>query len=124
MLLLCVGLFTGCESKSIDSLSSTTERVKPAAFNQDQAPVVEFSVPDMMCPHGCAPAVKEILAKQPGAKEVLVDFEDRTAKVAIEEGKFNSDEALAALVDRQFANSSLKEGAVNAPQAVEAAPVQ
>ena len=93
----------------------------PTAFNTAKLPTVEFEVPDMMCPEGCGVAVKEILAKQPGAKDVLVDFEGKTAMVAIEEGKFDSDKALAALVDRQFSNSSLKEASAAKPQAAEEA---
>lgn len=81
---------------------------KPAAFNSSHAATVEFSVPDMMCPDGCGVAVKEILVKQPGVKDVLVDFDGKSATVAVEEGKFDADKALAALVDKQFLNSSLK----------------
>jgi copper chaperone CopZ len=92
----------------------------PAAFNAAGAPVIEFSVPDMMCAEGCGVAVKEILAKQPGVTDVVVDFDGKVATVAIEEGKFDADQALAALVDRQFTNSSLKNGSAAEPQAAEA----
>jgi hypothetical protein len=70
-----------------------------AEFNPASAPTVQFSVPDMMCPDGCGVAVKQILSKP------------------IEEGKFDADAAIAALVDKQFDNSSLKAGseAVAAP---------
>ncbi len=73
-------------------------------------PVVEFSVPDMMCAEGCGETVKGILAKQPGVKEVVVDFEGRTARVTVEEGQFDSKKALDDLVDKQFLNSSVKGG--------------
>jgi copper chaperone CopZ len=86
-----------------------------AVFNATGAPVIEFSVPDMMCAEGCGVAVKEILARQPGVTDVLVDFDVKVATVAIEEGKFNADKALAALVDRQFTNSSLKGDAAAKP---------
>jgi copper chaperone CopZ len=82
-----------------------------AAFNNVGAPTVEFTLPDMMCEDGCALAVEEILERQPGAKEVQVDFEGKTAVVAIEEGAFDAEQALAALVDKGFDHSALKEGA-------------
>jgi copper chaperone CopZ len=91
-------------------------------FNAEKAPTVEFSVPDMMCPEGCGVKVKEILAEQPGAKEVIVDFDSKTATVAIEEGKFDSQKAIAALVDHSFGQSTLKGDVPTKPQA-EAAPV-
>jgi copper chaperone CopZ len=83
-----------------------------AAFNVAGAPTVEFNAPDMMCPEGCGEKVKEILAEQPGAKEVLVDFDHKVAKVAVEDpSKFDANAAVAALVDHGFSNSSLKDGA-------------
>jgi len=107
LVFVVVGSILGC-SESYSSAPETTA----ASFNAAGAPTVEFSVPDMMCPEGCGVAVKEILAKQPGAKDVIVDFDAKLARVAIEEGKFDANKALAALVDRQFTNSSLK-GAAN-----------
>jgi copper chaperone CopZ len=78
-----------------------------AEFNPTGAPTVEFTVPDMMCEEGCAWTVKDILSKQPGAKDVRVEFEARTATVAFEEGKFNSELAIAELVDKGFTNSQV-----------------
>jgi copper chaperone CopZ len=78
-----------------------------AVLNAAHGPSVEFSLPDMMCEDGCAQAVEEILAGQPGAKEVRVDFEGKTATVAIEAGVFDSQQALAALIDKGFDNSKL-----------------
>jgi copper chaperone CopZ len=106
----------GCSESTApraDIVTTTT----PAVFNVNGAPTVEFSVPDMMCPEGCAVEVKEILAKQPGAKDVLVDFEAKTATVAIEQDEFDAAQALAALIDKQFTNSALKDDAVNPPSA-------
>lgn len=107
----------GCSQSPNESDSITTEAATPAVFNSDGAPTVEFSVPDMMCPEGCAVEVKEILVKQPGAKDVRVDFEAKTATVAIDETDFDSAQALAALIDKQFTNSSLKAAANAPPQA-------
>ena len=95
-----------------------------AVFNVAGAPTVEFSVPDMMCPEGCGEATKAILSEQPGAKEVLVDFDAKTATVAIEDGKFDAAQALAALVDHGFDHSTLKDEAGAKPQAAESPVVQ
>jgi copper chaperone CopZ len=78
-----------------------------AEFNSTGAPTVEFTMPDMMCEEGCAAAVREILGKQPGAKDVLVDFSDKIATVAVDERQFDSQSALAELVDKGFMNSKL-----------------
>jgi copper chaperone CopZ len=64
-----------------------------------------------MCPEGCGAKVKEILAEQPGAKEVLVEFETKTVTVAVVKEKFDSQKALAALVDHQFGQSAVKDAA-------------
>ena len=51
---------------------------------------------------------KEILSQQPGAKEVRVDFDTKTATVAVDSGKFNAEDAIAALVDHGFDHSTVK----------------
>jgi copper chaperone CopZ len=99
--------------------ADTAATATPAVFNVAGAPTIEFSVPDMMCPEGCAVEVKDILAKQPGAKDVLVDFEGKTATVAIDEAEFDSARALAALIDKQFTKSSLNETGAEKPAAGE-----
>ena len=79
-----VGLCLGCGGSGA-SLPETT----PVAFNAAGAPTVEFSVPDMMCPEGCAVKTKEILSDATRRKDVVVDFDAKTATVAIDEGKFD-----------------------------------
>src|SRR5215210_4324576 len=121
-----IGLFAvlvlaaGCSqtNKQSDNISQITTAI---SFNTAGAPTVEFSVPDMMCPDGCGVKVKEILAEQPGAKDVLVDFPAKTAKVAIDKDKFDARQAIAALVDHQFKNSALKNGSESA--AVPTSPI-
>lgn len=100
---LFLGLLVGCGSDISTSLVAT-----PVAFNTAGAPTVEFNVPDMMCPEGCGEKTKEILSEQPGAKEVVINFEAKTATVAIEDGKFDEEAAIAALVDHGFEHSTLK----------------
>lgn len=105
-------VFAGCGEPPIAPLGGPTAVVQPAAFNASGAPTVEFSAPDMMCEQSCAKKVKEILSGQPGAKEVVVDFGLKTAKVAVEkDGKFDANAAIAALVDHGFKNSAIKSGA-------------
>jgi len=116
--IICAALiaaFVGCRESERESTTIDINQVTAASFNQDGSPTVEFNVPEMMCPEGCGVAVKGILSKQPGAKDVFVDFDAKTATVAIEEGKFDSDKALAALVDKQFLKSSLKDGVAAKP---------
>jgi copper chaperone CopZ len=102
-----VALLAGCSQQATQSQLSNND-LTPASFNKAGAPTVEFSVPDMMCPEGCGAKVKEILSKQPGAKDVLVDFPNKTAVVAVDKKEFDSDKAIAALVDHQFNHSALK----------------
>jgi copper chaperone CopZ len=109
---LAVGLSAGCDKETLSS-----PPVAPVAFNGVGAPTVAFNVPDMMCVDSCAVAVKEILARQPGVKEVVVDFDAKTATVAVEEGEFDAQQALAALVDKRFDNSSLKQPVATMPEA-------
>jgi copper chaperone CopZ len=119
-----VAVFAGCGGEVEKESSGAGNQVFAASFNPDDAPTVEFSVPDMMCPEGCGVAVEGILSKQPGVKGVVIDFEGKTAKVAIEEGTFDEEKALAALIDKQFLNSKLKTESVAKPQAADGAVVQ
>jgi copper chaperone CopZ len=121
-LVIALSVTAGCAREDGKAPTADVIKTTPVAFNTTGAPTVEFSVPDMMCPEGCGVKVKEILAEQPGAKEVLVDFDTKTAKVAVEEGKFDSQKAIAALVDHSFGQSTVKSDAATKPQA-EAAPV-
>jgi copper chaperone CopZ len=107
VLIIFCALMTGC-SEHKQSTAKQEIVAMPVAFNASGAPTVEFSVTDMMCPEGCGEKVKEVLSHQPGAKEVLVDFEAKKVKVAVDDsGKFDANAAVAALVDHGFANSSV-----------------
>lgn len=114
----------GCTRVSNESEAISSRATTPAIFNTAGAPTVEFSVPDMMCPEGCGAKVKEILSQQPGAKDVLVDFPNKTATVAVDKEKFDTKQAIAALVDHQFNHSTLKSANATAtsatPQAAKA----
>jgi copper chaperone CopZ len=107
-------IFVGCAREESKAPDVQTSKITPAAFNPAGAPTVEFSVPDMMCPEGCGEKVKEILSEQPGAKDVLVDFPAKMAKVAIDKDKFDTKQAVAALVDHQFKNSALMDAGATA----------
>ncbi len=101
-------LAVGC-SQSSQQTSDISKSTTPVSFNTAGAPTVQFTVPDMMCPEGCGAKVKEILSQQPGAKDVLVDFPNKTATVAVDKDKFDAKQAIAALVDHQFNHSALKD---------------
>lgn len=116
-ILITLALVVGCAEQGRVSTVSDAETTT-VAFNVAGAPTVEFNVPDMMCPEGCGAKTKEILSEQPGAKEVVINFEAKTATVAIEEGKFDEDAAIAALVDHGFESSTLKSDESN-PAAAE-----
>src|SRR5262245_29798043 len=103
-------LAVGCSRPSTEPSGTISGSATPVSFNPAGAPTVEFTVPDMMCPEGCGEKVKEILSKQPGVKEVRVEFETKTAIVAVDKDKFKSKDAIDALKDCQFKHSALKEG--------------
>ena len=112
----------GCSQSSGNSVVSTRGEATAVAFNVAGAPTVEFNAPDMMCPEGCGAKVKEILSEQPGAKEVVINFEAKTATVAVEKDKFDADAAIAALVDYGFEHSTLKSGASQTEVAADEPP--
>src|SRR3954471_18889749 len=118
-LALCAIMFIGCRKQ--DQNTASSESLTQAAFNPSSAPTVQFTVPDMMCPEGCGEKVKEILSQQPGAKDVVVDFDSKTVTVAVDKEKFDSKQAIAALVDHQFSHAALKDagGAAAAPAAIQ-----
>ena len=111
---------TGCTDVANSPATTSAESETPVVFNAAGAPTVEISVPDMMCPESCAVQTKEILSEQPGAREVIVNFEAKTATVAIEAGKFDADAAIAALVDHGFDHSTRKSAADEAKATSEA----
>ncbi|HEX4414687.1 MAG TPA: heavy-metal-associated domain-containing protein [Lacipirellulaceae bacterium] len=104
-------LAVGC-SQTNQQTGDISKSTTPVSFNTAGAPTVVFNAPDMMCPEGCGAKVKEILSGQPGAKEVVVNFDAKTATVAFDkDAKFDSSAAVAALVDHGFKNSSVKSDA-------------
>ncbi|HEX2475978.1 MAG TPA: cation transporter [Lacipirellulaceae bacterium] len=102
--LACIlAIIAGCNSQPVATSSGVARSARATAFNSAGAPTVEFALPNLVCDdEECALAVKDILARQPGTEDVLVDVETKTATVAIDEGKFDSQIALADLVDRGF----------------------
>ena len=101
-------LAVGCQSEQAPTPDAAkTVSTTAIAFNTDGAPTVTFEVPDMMCEYSCVDAVKTALVEQPGVKEVKVDFDAKQALVVVDEATFDSEAALASLVDYQFTNSKL-----------------
>lgn len=102
-------LAVGCGTSSVDVAKTDDETatvVKVARFNEEGAPTVGFSVPGMHC-ESCVAHVESILADQPGVKDVEVNLEALTAKVAVDEQEFDGEKAVAALVDMQFDEAKL-----------------
>lgn len=107
-LMIATALTLGCGPNTATSLRSPAPAATAVEFNVSGAPTIEFNAPDMMCPEGCGAKVKEILSELPGAKEVVINFEAKTATVAVDKDKFDAEAAIAALVDHGFENSTLK----------------
>ena len=104
----------GCQGElSTSPKSSAAVKVTPTLFNPEGAPTVTFEVPDMMCEYSCVDAVKTALSKQPGVKQVKVDFEAKQAIVVVDQATFDSEAAIASLVDYQFTNSKIKKVGAN-----------
>ena len=99
-------LAVGCGTSSVDVATTEEPKATLAKFNADGAPTVDFSVPGMHC-ESCVAHVESILAEQPGVKDVQVDLESLTAKVAVDEKEFDGEKAVAALVDMQFDDAKL-----------------
>lgn len=106
VLAMLLAALLGCAESNVTTSEAEKTAAQPAAFNTAGAPTVKFSVPDMVC-ESCSAAVHETLAKQPGAKEVIVDLESKVATVAVAEGAFDEEAAVAALVDKQFSNAKV-----------------
>lgn len=115
--MLVLALVVGCAEQSPEIDVVVGEPTSTVAFNAAGSPTVEFNAPDMMCPESCGAKVKEILSEQPGAKEVVINFEAKTATVAVDQDKFDPAAAIAALKDFGFDHSSLKsdDGAAATP---------
>jgi len=87
--------------------SPADEEVSEVSFNVSNAPTVAFLVPDMMCEFSCVEAVKKTLSKQPGVKEVKIDFDTKQATLVVDNATFDAKAAVEELIDRQFFNAKL-----------------
>jgi Cu+-exporting ATPase len=83
--------------------ASTTDTAETTtvAFNVADEPTCSFSVPGMMCEHGCAATVRQVLSEQPGVKEVNVEFESKLATVVVDEAEFDG-QAVASLLEDEY----------------------
>jgi len=102
-------LVTGCQTESVSESTTPepTTEATPVVFNTEGAPTAELEVPDMMCQYSCAAKVKEVLTAQTGVKDVKINFDSKTAIVAVDQAEFDGEAAVAALVDYQFSNTKL-----------------
>ena len=100
---LLLALVCGCAKPATEMPVAAT----PVADSEHS---VAISVPAMMCEHGCPPAIKEILAQQPGAVEVTVDFPTKTAIVTVEDkSQFDAQAAIEALAAKEYKDSTIKQ---------------
>lgn len=126
---------TGCaKAPQNETVTTSTE---PAAEAVEMTPVVftepatiEFSVPEMSCPHGCYPGVKDALSKQPGvvaiqlgtpAEETTDEINDRRVIVTTD-GKFDATAAVAAFPSHLQVGVTVEE--VEGSESTDAAPEQ
>jgi copper chaperone CopZ len=63
---------------------------------------LSLHVDGMMCADSCAKTVEEILAAQPGVREVQVSFEASQAICHVDPELFEPDIAIAELADQDF----------------------
>lgn len=85
---------------------------------------IEFSVPDMMCPHGCYPGIKEALSEQPNvvsielgtpAEEKADSINDRRVIITTE-GEFDATAAVAAFPAHLQEGVEVQEVATASPE--------
>lgn len=117
--LLCLVGFVGCGSSDVPSVvtpesSSATVSQEasgaestPVAFNAGDLPTVKLVVPGIHCEF-CAANVKETLAGVDGVKEIQIDVDTKTATVAVDQTAFDSEKAITALADANFADTTLE----------------
>jgi copper chaperone CopZ len=99
--------WTGCQGRV--AMTSPAEEVthgEHSPFNMAGSPVVALIIPNMYC-ESCVAKTTEVLSKQPGVVEVRVDLDSKQATLAIDEGSFDSQNALDVLDDYGFKDSTV-----------------
>ncbi len=120
--LLSLGLVIGCAdsgtpSGHANSSTSTdahaTVQTTPVSFHAGQT--LTLHVPDMHCPFGCYPAVKETLEAQEGIDAETITLVEQKQEDTIDDprvivtlkGDIDSQQLLQALTDAGFKNSTV-----------------
>lgn len=138
-ILSITALLAGCGDLNPVKMSSTspppptatvTEAVgttTPVIYKSTETPQLTLDVPEMHCPHGCYPAVKETLEGLKGVQSVeLVPqkdpdvLDDRRVVVKLN-GDFNATQATEALAEAGFNDSKVEQPAAK-PAAEQTVP--
>lgn len=85
------------ETKTVEiDQKEVKEEVKEKILNPNANYVAaKFEIDGMTCALGCAKTIEKNIAKMDGVKEVVVDFETKTAKVEYDEAMVNKELLLA-----------------------------
>ncbi len=89
-------------------LPTESESAPTFDWNNESLTLVKFNVPAMTCPEGCPPAVKSALTHCDGVDQVEVDYDTKTATVAVSSENFDAQSAVAALAEFGFDNSTVQ----------------
>ena len=101
VLLLTVStLLVGCQNQQPPE-EPAAPATEPVVFNEAGAPTVVLAVEGMACEE-CAKTVRGVLTEQPGVVDAVVDLPAKRATVAISEGEFDAEAAIAALADKSY----------------------
>ena len=100
LLLTVSALLVGCQNQQ-PTEEPAAPATEPVVFNEAGAPTVVFAVEGMACGE-CAKTVRGVLTEQPGVVDAMVDLPAKRATVAISEGDFNPEAAIAALAEKSY----------------------
>ena len=101
-------MLIGCQDTSAPEPGVSVEETTQTTFNEAGAPTIRIEVPGIHC-ESCVEQVTEALSSQSGVTDVIVSLEDKIATVAVDEETFDTDDAIATLVDYQFPESKVIE---------------
>lgn len=77
-------------------------------FNSENLPTMALLVPTIEC-EGCAASVMSTLASVDGVEDVSVCVKSKTATLAIDQGSFDAEAAIAALAGNNHEGAELQE---------------
>lgn len=82
------------ETKTVDIETTTKEKI----LNPDAEYIsANFEIEGMKCAMGCAKVIEKNIAKMDGVKEVVVDFDTKTATVSYDQELVNQEKLTATV---------------------------